>query len=113
MAEESNLKHGCNILGNSDTESGECCREHDRAYAKGEFIAKFVADFTLLFCMISTFQKGDNIVTTSLYFILRLLIAILMFAVTFTFGWIWWLKYLLRRLSGGKWFPKAKDGENP
>jgi len=100
-------KHGCSFIGDIGVDGNSCCREHDRAYAKGEFIAKFVADFVLFVCLIKTTRKGSNIGITIFNYVLRFFLATLMFLVVFTIGWIWWLKYLFRRWFG--WFAKKED----
>jgi len=85
------MANGCNIIGSVGENGESCCNLHDKAYARGEFVAKIVADFALMFCII----RANWLMTP---------VAVLMFAVCMTFGWIWWLKYLTRRLFG--WFPK-------
>lgn len=103
----SNDKHGCSFMGPGDAAGGSCCREHDRAYAKGEFIAKIVADFALLFCIIKTAPKSNHWYTAVFSYLWRIILAIIMFVAVFTVGWLWWSKYLLRRLFG--WFAKKDD----
>lgn len=85
------MANGCSIIPGIGKGGESCCDAHDREYAKGEVIAKIVADFRLLFCVISA-----NWLMTPL--------ALVMFVLCFTLGWLWWLKYLCRRLFG--WFPK-------
>lgn len=88
------MANGCSIIGSIGKDGESCCDAHDREYSKGEVIAKAKADFALAACIIQS-----NWLMTPL--------AILMFVLCFTFGWIWWLKYLARRLFG--WFPKKDD----
>ena len=104
-----NSKHGCSFIGNVDSASGDCCEAHDHEYAKGEFIAKFLADFALLFCLIRSYKHSDSVIMDTINFVLRFFLALIMFLAVFTVGWIWWMRYFLRRISGGKWFPKQDN----
>lgn len=85
------MANGCNILPSLGTREENCCDKHDHEYQKGEFIAKILADFALMFCMI----RANWLLTP---------VAVIAFVLCMTFGWVWWLKYLARRLFG--WFPK-------
>jgi len=92
------MANGCNILSKTDRWTESCCDAHDRAYSQGQFGAKIAADFVLLGCLMT--RSHLNVV-------LRVPLALAIFGVCFTFGWLWWLKYLARRLFG--WFPKQED----
>ena len=87
------MANGCNIIPSIGKSGESCCDMHDKAYSKGEFMAKFIGDFTLMLCIIR-------------YRWYMAPIAVLMFILCMTVGWVYWLKYLARRLFG--WFPKEK-----
>ena len=89
------MANGCSIIPGIGKEGESCCDAHDKAYVKGEFGAKIAADFRLFWCIITC---GNYIAAFLAPIILVLLL---------TIGWIWWAKYLFRRLFG--WFPKKPD----
>lgn len=85
------MANGCSIIPGIGKDGESCCDAHDREYVKGEPIAKIIADFKLMFCII----RANWLMTP---------VALVIFVAVMTVGWLWWLKYLARRLFG--WFPK-------